>query len=139
MKTSLTIICLSLLLLFGPLGKAVCAQQPAADVETTLKVKSEVAKRVTNKKTRVKIKLRNGDELKGRITQADENRFAVTDEKTGKQTELAYNEVTTVKGRGGLSTGWKIGIVAIVAVAVVAAVIAWGFTHIDPFEGGILR
>ena len=64
MKTSLTITFLSLLLLIGPLGKAVCAQQPAADVEKTTKVKSEVAKRVTNKKTRVKIKLHNGDELK---------------------------------------------------------------------------
>ncbi|MGH9972185.1 MAG: hypothetical protein ACREBG_30945 [Pyrinomonadaceae bacterium] len=128
MKTRLTTLCLSLLLLFGPLGRAVVAQQPSADVEKATKVKSEVAKRVTNKKTRVKIKLRSGEELKGRITQADESRFTVTDEKTGKQTELTYTEVATVKGRGGLSTGWKIGIVAIAAVVVVGAVIAWGFT-----------
>ena len=130
MKTRLTIISLSLLLFFGPLAQAASAQQPSADLEKTMKVKSEVASRVTNKKTRIKIKLRNGEELKGRITQTDENRFAITDEKTGKQTELAYNEVATVKGRGGLSTGWKIGIISIVAVVVVGAVIAWDITHI---------
>ena len=138
MKTRLTIISLSLLLLFGPLARAASAQQPSADLEKTMKVKSEVARRVTNKKTRVKIKLRNGEELKGRITQTDENRFAITDEKTGKQTELAYNEVATVKGRGGLSTGWKIGIISIVAVVVVGAVIAWHITHLK-LDGPFLR
>ena len=138
MKKRLTTFCLSLLLLFGPLGRAVRAQQPPHDVTKTTKVKSEVAKRVTNNKTRVKIKLRNGEELQGRITQADENHFTVTDEKTGKKAELAYNDVATLKGRGGLSTGWKIGIVAIISVVVIAAVIAWGFTHINPFEHGLI-
>jgi sRNA-binding regulator protein Hfq len=131
MKTRLTIISLSLLLLFGPLARAASAQQPSADLEKTMKVKSDVASRVTSKKTRVKIKLRNGEELKGRITQADGNRFAITDEKTGKQTDLAYNEVATLKGRGGLSMGWKIAIISIVAVLVVGAVMAWKIKHIE--------
>src|SRR5882724_12921229 len=94
-----------------PLARAAQAQAKSGAVDQTAKVKSEVAKRVGNKKTRVKIKLRNGEELKGRIDQAADNTFTITQDKTGKKIELVYSEVAEVKGRG-MSTLTKVGIVA---------------------------
>jgi hypothetical protein len=52
---------LAFLLIFVPLARASQAQPQSVTVDQTAKVKSEVAKRVDNKKTRVKIKLRNGE------------------------------------------------------------------------------
>lgn len=111
MARRLKILSLALIVILAPLSPAVRAQGPADDVEKTAKIKAEIAKRVSNKKTRVKIKLRDGAELKARITQAGEDSFTVTDDKTGKQTELVYGDVAAVKGRG-MSTGLKIGIIA---------------------------
>ncbi len=106
------------------------------DVDTTAKVKSQIAKRVTNKKTRVKVKLRNGRELKGRIERANDNGFTITEEKTGKETELAYSEVQKVSGRG-LGKGAKFGIAAAIAVGVLAIIVVIALKNFDPFEGGL--
>jgi sRNA-binding regulator protein Hfq len=136
MKRKLEILCLTFLLVFAPLTRAVRAQGQT-DINKTEKVKAEVAKRVASKKTKVKIKLHSGEELKGRIAQADDGSFTVTEDKTGKQVQLPYGDVDSVKGRGGLSTGAKIGIIAAIAVAVVAVVAVIAVKNFDPFQGGI--
>jgi hypothetical protein len=81
--------------------------------------------------------LQNGNEVKGGLAQAGADTFTVTDQKTGKQTSIAYSEVAKVNGRG-LSKWTKIGIVVGVAVVVIAVVGLAGFSHFDPFEHGIL-
>lgn len=130
MEKKLKALALALLLIFAPLAPVVRAQSQPADVEKTAKIKSEIARRVRNEKTSVKIKLRDGAELKARITQAGESSFTATDEKTGKQTELAYSDVAKVKGRG-MSTGLKIGIIAGAALATVAVLVIIALRDFD--------
>lgn len=129
---------LALTLIVMPLGQIARAHPQSNGVDNTAKVKSEIAKRLDHKKTRVKIKLRNGEELKGRLDQADDDKFSLIQDKTGKKIELAYNEVTKVSGRG-MGTFTKIGIVAAIAVAVVAVAVVVALKNFDPFsDGGIV-
>lgn len=123
MQKKIVVCALALVLVLLPLGGAARAQQPSNVPDKAAKAKAEVTKRVMREKTRVKIRLRGGGEVKGRISQAGEDSFTVTNEKTGRQTEVAYGEVEKVKGRGW-SKGAKIGIFAAVGAVAVAAVLA---------------
>ena len=116
---------LLVLLALAPFGPAAQAQQQTSDANEAAKIKSEVIKRTADNKERVKIKLRNGSEMKGRITQTSENSFTLTDEKTGNKTDIDYSDVAKLDGRG-MSRGKKFGIIAGVTVAalVVVAIIA---------------
>lgn len=137
MNRRLAIVGLALTLLVVPVTRlTVEAQSGAADAQTT-KVKAEVAKRVANQKTRVKVKLRTGEEVKGKIDQSDDNGFTLTQDKTNKQVQISYAEVEKVSGRGGLSTAAKIGIIAAIAVGVLAIVAIVAVRNFDPFSGGI--
>ena len=89
------------------------------------KVKTEVQKRSTDEKSRVKVRLRNKAEVKGYINKIEDASFDVTDKKTGRATTIPYAEVEKVQG-SGLSKGAKIGIIAGAAVVIVAVVIAVG-------------
>lgn len=129
---------LTLVLIFVPLEPLVRAQQPTNDAKQTANVKAEIVKRGTGEKANVTVKLRNGSEVKGFVSHADDDNFTLTDKKTGKQTEIAYSDVTKVKGRG-LSTWAKVGIVTAIAVGVLAIVVIISLRNFDPFEGGILR
>jgi hypothetical protein len=71
--------------------------QTNPDTSSVEKIKSDVAKRGTGKKARVKVKLQNGSKLKGYITQAGDDSFTLTDSKTKQDTTLAYRDVTQVK------------------------------------------
>lgn len=77
--------------------------------ERAAKAKAEVARRVARGKEKVSVRLRGGEKLKGRISQAGEDSFTLT-EKDGRTRQLAYNDVAEVKGQGGLPLGAKIGI-----------------------------
>jgi hypothetical protein len=130
---SLTLMALLILL---PLARVAQAQTGAVD--QTSKIRAEVARRVDNKKTRVKIKLLTGEELKGRIDQAAGDVFTVTEDKTGRKVDLKYSEVAAVKGRG-ISTLTKVGIVVGVAVVVVAIAVVVAVRNFDPFSNGGIR
>lgn len=137
MKRKLVIFGLAFTLLVMPQTRlTVSAQSGAADAQAT-KVKTEVAKRVANNKTKVKIKLRSGEQLKGQINQSDDNGFTLAQDKTNKQVQISYAEVQKVSGRGGLSTAAKIGIIAGIAVGVLAIVVIVAVRNFDPFSGGI--
>ncbi|MBX7173608.1 MAG: hypothetical protein K1X72_21750 [Pyrinomonadaceae bacterium] len=73
------------------------------------KVKAEVEKLGIGKESQVKVKLKDGVEIKGYISQINEDSFVVVDEKTGNQTEVSYPQATQIKGNN-LSTGTKIAI-----------------------------
>ena len=92
---------------------------------------------MANNKTKVKVKLRTGEEVKGKIDQSDDNGFTLTQDKTNKQMQISYAEVEKVSGRGGLSTAAKIGIIAAIAVGVLAIVAIVAVRNFDPFSGGI--
>ena len=105
---------------------------PAARAQSTLnsetKAKTEVVDRLNKKETRVKVKLRNGSEMKGRITQSSDNSFTLTDEKTGNKSDIAYADVVNVEGRG-MSKKKKTFIAIGAGAAVFAALVAYALTH----------
>jgi hypothetical protein len=90
------------------------------------KVKADVARRV-GKKSRVTVKLQDGSKLKGRITQAGEDSFTLTDSKTGQTSTLAYRDVTKVEGQG-ISLAAKIAIGVGIAVVLFVVVVAVGIS-----------
>jgi len=126
MKRTLTALSLALAIVlstFGPVARA----QSGLNAET--KAKAEVTGRLNRKETRVKVRLRNGSEMKGRITQSSDNSFTLTDEKTGNRSDIAYADVVNVEGRG-MSKKKKTFIAIGAGVAIFAAMFAYGFTHI---------
>jgi hypothetical protein len=139
MKRKLWVLFLGFALFFVPLGP-VAGQakpdQPSKLTEQITKIRAAISKRVTDDKARVKIQLRDGSEMKGRLNQAGNDDFTLTNEKSGQQMTLAYADVQRVKGRG-LSTGKKIGIIAGVAAAVVVIVGIVAARNFDPFRNGI--
>ena len=103
-----------------------------------VRIKTDIARRLRDAKTNVTIRLRNGSELKGRITHAAENMFTLRVKNTGTQKDISYTDVTRVNGRG-LSKGAKFGILTgILAGAVIIGALI-SLKKFDPFENGVLR
>jgi hypothetical protein len=112
-----------------PVLAVIRADQEKTNIE---KVKAEVAKRV-GKKGKVKVKMRDGSKLTGSITQAGDDSFTLTDNKTGQTRVLAYGDVAQVKKAGGLSTLSKVGIGAGIAVGGLAILYAVFKSTCDDF------
>ena len=133
MKRTLTTLFVVIAIALCPLAPAARAQQ---QFDETVKVKSEVVNRLNKKEERVKVKLRNGSEVKGRITQTSDNGFIVTDEKTHAKTDIAYVDVKSVEGRG-MSKTKKILIATGIGAGVLAILVIIAVKNFDPFENGI--
>ena len=130
-------VLLMLALVLSPMPRVALAQQQLTD-SGVVKIKTDVARRLRDEKTKVTVRLRNGSELKGRITKAAENMFTIKENNTGTQRHISYTDVTKVNGRG-LSKGAKFGILtAIVAGAVVIGALI-SLKNFDPFKDGVLR
>ena len=127
MKRVPTILFLALTIALASFGPAIRGQQQSA--HTSESTKAEVERRLSKKEERVKVKLRNGSQVKGRITQTSDTSFTLADEKTGSRTDLAYADVLALEGRG-MSKTKKIAIGVGIAVAAFAGLFAYGFTHI---------
>ena len=125
MKRTLTTLFLACAIVLSTVGPAARAQS-SLNAET--KARAEVVNRLNNKETRVKVKLRNGSEVKGRLTQSSDNSFTLTDEKTGNHSDIAYTDVVNVEGRG-MSKKKKMFIAIGAGAAVFAAVAAYAITH----------
>ena len=126
-----------LALIVSPVPKKAVAQQQLTD-PGVLRIKTDIARRMRIARTTVTVSLRNGSELKGRITQAAENMFTLKENNTGTQRDVSYADVTKVKGRG-LSKGAKFGILTgIIAGAVIIGALI-SLKHFDPFKNGVLR
>ena len=130
-------VLLMLALILAPVPRSALAQQQLTD-PGVVKLKSDIARRLRNNKTNVTVRLRNGSELKGRITQAAENMFSLKEKNTGTQRDISYADVTKVNGRG-LSKGAKFGILTgILAGAVIIGALI-SLRNFDPFKNGVLR
>ena len=129
---------ISLVLILVPIGPLVHGQGASNYESQTAKVKAEIGKRARNEKSLVTVRLRNGSELRGRITQTSENMFTLREDKARGQRDINYSEVMNIKGQG-LSRGAKFGILtAIVTGAVVIGALI-SLKKFDPFENGVLR
>ena len=127
---------LILALVLFPIPRTGLAQQLADP--GVAKIKTDIDRRLRDEKTNVTLRLRNGSELKGRLTQAAENMFTLKENKTGAQRHISYADVLKLKGQG-LSKGAKFGILtAIVAGAVVIGALI-SLKNFDPFKDGVLR
>src|SRR5215510_1486445 len=134
--TKLIPVLLTLALTLTPVRRAVLAQQLTDP--GVVRIKTDIARRLRDAKTNVTVKLRNGSELKGRITQAAENMFTLREKNRGTQRDISYADVTRVKGQG-LSKGAKFGILTgIIAGAVIIGALI-SLKNFDPFENGVLR
>jgi sRNA-binding regulator protein Hfq len=128
-------LALAFMLVLAPLAQTTRAQ-PQTNPDQSAKIKTEVAKRIANKKNHVNIELRNGDKLKGRIEQADDNKFTIRQDKTGNKIDLSYSDVLKVKGQG-LGKGAKIGLAVAVAAVALGIIVYVGLRNTDYFRGGI--
>lgn len=73
--------------------------------DASAKIKAKIAKYGSGKKKRVKVKTRDGRELKGYISRTDADAFDLTDSKNGQISTLAYRDVSSVNNISGLSIG----------------------------------
>lgn len=111
------------------------AQQNLTDTNV-VRIKADIAKRLRDEKTNVTVRLRNGSELKGKITEVAENMFTLKAKNI--QRDISYADVTRVKGQG-LSKGAKFGILTgILAGAVIIGALI-SLKNFDPFKNGVLR
>ncbi len=126
---------LILVLMLLPVRRAALGQQRLA-APSVVKIKTDIARRLREAKTNVTVRLRDGSELKGRITQAAENMFTLKAKNT--QRDISYADVTKLKGNG-LSKGAKFGILTgiITGAVIIGALIS--LKNFDPFENGVLR
>jgi sRNA-binding regulator protein Hfq len=97
MKRTLTTLFLAYAIVLSSFGPATRAQ---SNLSAETKAKAEVVDRLNKKETHVKVKLRNGSEVKGRITQSGGNSFTLTNEKTGSPSDIVYADVVHIEGRG---------------------------------------
>jgi hypothetical protein len=105
------------------------SRRAQSGLNTETKAKAEVTDRLNKKETRVKVRLRNGSEVKGRITQSGDNSFTLSDEKTGARSDIVYGDVLNIEGRG-MSKKKKTFIAIGAGAAIFAAMFAYAFTHI---------
>lgn len=121
MTRRLLTVSLAFAIVLTPFGPAVQGKKKLD--QTPDKVKTEVESRLKKNEEHVKIKLRSGSEVRGRITRTSDNGFTVIEDKSGSSTEIAYADVRNVEGRGmsktkktligvGIATGVFIGLVA---------------------------
>jgi hypothetical protein len=135
--TKLMPVLLMLGLMLSPVRRAALAQQQSTD-PSVVKIKNDIARRLRQEKTNVTVRLRNGLELKGKITEAAENMFTLKEKNTRTQRDISYTDVMKVNGRG-LSKGAKFGILTgIVAGAVIIGALI-SLKNFDPFKDGVLR
>jgi sRNA-binding regulator protein Hfq len=126
---------LMLVLILSPIPHAALGQEISPGV---LKIKNDIARRLRDQKTNVTVRLRNGLEVKGRITEAAENMFNLREKNTRNQRTISYTDVMKVKGQG-LSKGAKFGILTglLAGAVIIGAVVS--MKNFDPFKDGVLR
>jgi hypothetical protein len=110
-------------LMVSPVFVTSGAAKPNAEKEAqfTARVKAAVAKLGTGSSARIKIKLSDGNRLKGYVSETAADHFVVVDDKTGTATAVPYPQVKKVKGNN-LSTGAQIAIAVGIFVLVVGLI-----------------
>ena len=138
MNKLLRSIPLAILLTFMPIGRLVRSQQLTASDADANRIKTEIVRRVKNQNPNVTIRLRNGNELNGRITGTSENMFTLKEDKSRHHRDINFSDVAKVKG-GGLSRGAKFGILTGILAGAVVIGALMSLKHSDPFENGVLH
>lgn len=93
-------------------GSLVAQAQPQSPAQSPAE-KQQVLRRAEQKGKDVKVtlerKIDNQRKFTGKVSQISDSGFTLTNQKTGKTTKLAYEDVQQVQQKG-LSKGWKIAL-----------------------------
>jgi len=103
-KMGFAIILGAALLLAASGGRTAFAQSGGGAVSAA-DVRARVARLGVGEKARVEVRLSDGTKLKGFVSRAGEQSFAVTSKDTGFAREVAYADVADVRKRGGGPSG----------------------------------
>jgi hypothetical protein len=76
------------------------SQTLANGTRKAAKAKAEVQKRGVGEQSRVRVILRDGNEIQGYISKIEEGSFEVIDKKSAKAVAISYDDVSKVKGPG---------------------------------------
>ncbi|MEO5857856.1 MAG: hypothetical protein ABIR33_02795 [Pyrinomonadaceae bacterium] len=94
--------------------------QDDKEAKAAKKVKSKVAKIGVGTEVKVEVKLKNGEKVKGSITEIKSDSFTVIDETTNSPSVITYAQVNQVKKKNstkGLAiVGIIVGVVSVVAL-----------------------
>jgi hypothetical protein len=129
MRRYLALVLTGSLFLFFP--GHVLARLQKDDASTVEKIKTKITRLGVGEKARAQIKLRNGQKIKGYVSNASEDNFSLTDRKSGQTTTIAYADVVDVK-KPGMTKRTKIIIGVTIGVVATAAILAWAVTHSFP-------
>lgn len=106
--------------LFTGFGLQTVGAQALNDAQATEKIRTKVQKIGVGGNARVEVKLRDNTQMKGYISDADQDSFTVVDSMSGSRNKLSYADTSSVKKSGGGISGktWIIlGAVAVGAIA----------------------
>ena len=120
-------ILLATVVLLNSLTSAQSSAPPGEPSISAAAIRTEVRRRGAGEKSRVKVSLRDGSEVKGYITKIDDSSFEVTDKKTGSSKSVAYIDARKVQGPGlssGVKIGIDVGVVALIILISYAAVLS---------------
>ena len=92
------------------------------------KVKANVTKLGTGKKANVEVKLKGGTNIKGYVSQINENEFAMTDSKTGQLISVPYANVKQVE-RHHSTTSTILGVAAGIGLVIILIIILGNATR----------
>ena len=116
------ILLIMISLFFGVAGVSSAVAKPEdKDAERAAKVKEAIVKLGTGPAARVEVKLRDGRQLKGWVSETSEDSFLFVDD-NGAAREVPYPQVKRVKGNN-LSTGVKVAIGVGVALVILIVVL----------------
>ena len=121
-RKALTVLLAALVINLAGGGLAYAASKEEKQARYAEKIKASVLKLGTGESTRVKVKLQDKTKLEGYISDAGEEGFTVTNQKTGSATTVAYPQVKSVQGNN-LSTGAKIAIGVGIAASIIFIVL----------------
>ena len=113
-KSSLSIVVAGLLINLVCAAPTV-AQQSAKEFRRVEKMRAQVARLSTEPQREIIVTLSDDTEVKGYVSSFFEDRFAVTDMKSGVVTAVSFVEVKDVRKK--LSTSAKIGVFAAIGGA----------------------
>ncbi|HEX5883576.1 MAG TPA: hypothetical protein VFY67_03425 [Pyrinomonadaceae bacterium] len=121
-RKAMTVLLVALVINLAGGGLAYAASKEEKQARYAEKIKANVLKLGTGESTRVKVKLQDKTKLEGYISDAGEEGFTVTNQKTGMATTVAYPQVKSVQGNN-LSTGAKIAIGVGIAASIIFIVL----------------
>lgn len=101
--------------------------------QATEKIKTKVQKMGTGTNAKVEVKLRDNSQMKGYITESNQDSFTMFDKYSGSNKTISYVDATSVKKGGG-----GISMKSIIILGAVAAGVAITWVAVKPMlcDGG---